>query len=64
MDAMPKFVKINTTASGRLGGTARAAKLSPSQLRAAAKKANKAKWDKYYAAHPDKVRPKRKQRAA
>lgn len=51
------------TEAGRLGGTARAAKLKPKQRLTIARKANKAKWDKYYAAHPDKVRPKRKRRA-
>ena len=67
VDAMAnkaKFVKINTTASGRLGGTARAAKLTQTQLQAAARKANKAKWDKYYREHPEKIRPKRKRRKA
>jgi len=54
MATKPIFVKINATASGRLGGTARAAKLTPAQLRAAARKANKARWDKYYAEHPEK----------
>lgn len=60
----PKFVRINATASGALGGSARAANLTPTQRKAASKRANKARWDKYYALHPEKIRPKRKRRAA
>ena len=52
------------TEAGRLGGTARAAKLNPTKRLAIARMANKVKWDNYYAAHPEKVRPKRKRRAA
>ncbi len=54
---MPKYVKINATASGRLGGLARAQKLTEKQRKAQARTANKARWDKYYLENPDRVRP-------
>jgi hypothetical protein len=41
---MPKYVKINTTASGALGGKARAAGMSPAKRKAAARKAANARW--------------------
>ena len=47
---MPKFVKINTTASGALGGKARAAKMSLAKRKAAARKAANVRWAAYRAA--------------
>lgn len=41
---MPKYVKINTTASGALGGKARAANMSAPKRKAAARKAANARW--------------------
>ena len=52
------------TDAGRLGGEARAAKLRPRRRLAIARRANKARWDKYYLEHPEKNRPKRKRKVA
>ncbi|MGA3079711.1 MAG: hypothetical protein ABSG56_39305 [Bryobacteraceae bacterium] len=38
----------------RAGGLARAAALSPEQRKEAATKAVQARWDRYYAEHPEK----------
>jgi len=46
--------------AGKLGGTARAANLTPKQRTLAARRANRARWDKYYREHPERERPKRK----
>jgi hypothetical protein len=55
---------ITVSDAGKLGGATRAASLKPRQRLAIAKKANRARWDKYYLEHPEKIRPKRKRRAA
>ena len=39
---------------GRLGGKATAAARTPEERRSAAKKAVEARWDAYYAEHPEK----------
>jgi hypothetical protein len=46
------------TELGRAGGHARAANLSEAELSAAGSKAIKARWDAYYAAHPEKLKAK------
>jgi hypothetical protein len=38
----------------RAGGLARAAALSPEKRKEAARKAVQARWDRYYAEHPEK----------
>jgi hypothetical protein len=38
----------------RAGGHARAAALSPEERAEAARKASQARWERYYAAHPEK----------
>ncbi len=43
--------------AGKLGGAARAANLTPKQRVAAARRANRARWNKYYREHPERVRP-------
>ena len=50
-------IQVDMTELGRKGGRARAAKLGPKKLRAAARKAIKARWEKYYREHPEKKRP-------
>lgn len=42
-----KFVRVNVQENGRLGGLARAAKLSPAKRKAAARKAVNVRWAKY-----------------
>ena len=46
--------------AGKLGGAARAAKLKPRERVMIARRANKARWDKYYREHPEKTRPKKR----
>jgi hypothetical protein len=53
-----KRTLVDVAEIGSLGGSARAANLSPEQLRAAARKAINARWDAYYAAHPEKLKAK------
>lgn len=55
---------VTVADAGKKGGAARAANLTPKQRAAAAKKANRARWLKYYQEHPERVRPKRKRKAA
>jgi hypothetical protein len=43
---------------GSLGGSARAANLSAEELSEASRHASNARWQAYYAAHPDKLRAK------
>jgi hypothetical protein len=60
---MGKKVKVSrvvdVTEMGRAGGKATAANRTPKERSAAAKKAIKARWEKYYAEHPEKVKTKR-----
>ena len=58
MAAKKKRTLVDVAVIGSLGGSARAANLSPEQLIAAAKTAINARWDAYYAAHPDKLQAK------
>ena len=58
MVEMGKKIKIDVTELGRAGGHARAANLSEAELSAAGSKAIKARWDAYYAAHPEKLKAK------
>jgi len=46
--------------AGKLGGAARAAKLKPRERVMIARRANKARWEKYYREHPEKTRPKKR----
>jgi len=55
---MGKKIMIDVTELGRAGGHARAASLSEVALSAAGSKAIKARWDAYYAAHPEKLKAK------
>ena len=50
MTKKTRYVKIDVQANGRLGGNARAAKLSASKRKAAARKAVNARWAAYRAA--------------
>jgi hypothetical protein len=56
-------VTVDVTELGRLGGAATAANRTPEERQKAAKKAIKARWDAYYAAHPEKKRPAGKKKA-
>jgi hypothetical protein len=55
---MGKKIVVDVTELGRAGGHARAASLSDEELREASSKAARAKWDKYYREHPDKLKAK------
>ncbi len=48
---------------GKKGGKARAKSMTADEKSAHARKAVGARWDKYYAAHPEMERPKKKARA-
>lgn len=50
---------IDVIAMGRAGGKATAASRTPKERLAAARKAIKARWDKYYKDHPEKLKMKR-----
>lgn len=50
---------IDVTELGRAGGKATAANRTPKERSAAARIAIKARWEAYYAAHPEKVKTKR-----
>jgi hypothetical protein len=60
---MGKKVKItrviDVTEMGRAGGKATAANRTAKERKAASALAIKARWDAYYAAHPEKVKTKR-----
>jgi len=45
---------IDTAEIGRKGGEARARNLTPKQRSQAARQAVQARWDRYYAEHPEK----------
>ena len=51
-----RFVRVDVQANGRKGGIARAAKLSPAKLSAAARKAVNARWKLYRAAKEEKAK--------
>jgi len=53
-----KRTLVDVAEIGSLGGSARAANLSPEQRKAAAMKAINARWDAYYKAHPEKLKAK------
>jgi hypothetical protein len=55
---MGKKITIDVTELGRAGGKARAANLSEDELSAAGTKAISARWKKYYAEHPEKLKAK------
>ena len=47
-------ITVDVTEMGRKGGRARAAKLGKAGLSEAMRKAVQARWDRYYAEHPEK----------
>lgn len=49
---------IDTREMGREGGRARAANLSDKELSASSSLASRARWDKYYREHPEKLKAK------
>jgi len=49
---------VDVTELGRLGGRATAANRSPKEREVAARCAVEARWDAYYAAHPEKLQAK------
>jgi hypothetical protein len=52
-------IVVDVTELGRKGGRARAEALSPEERRASARKAIQARWDRYYAEHPEKKKTAR-----
>lgn len=53
---------MDTKEAGARGGAARAAKLTKRRKRQIAKLAIETRWENYYAAHPERTRPKRKRK--
>jgi len=51
-------VIVDVTELGRRGGQATAANRTPEERAAAARAAINARWDAYYAAHPEKLKAK------
>ncbi len=49
---------VDVTELGRRGGHATAARRTPEERKAAARTAIEARWDAYYAAHPEKLKAK------
>jgi hypothetical protein len=49
---------VDVTKIGRLGGLARAANLSAKEMRESNRQAANARWEAYYAAHPEKLAAK------
>jgi len=49
---------VDVTELGRLGGRATAANRSPEERETAARNAVEARWQSYYAAHPEKLQAK------
>ncbi|MGO9262425.1 MAG: DUF5678 domain-containing protein [Bryobacteraceae bacterium] len=62
MAAKKKGTLVDVAEIGALGGSARAANLTPRERRQSASEAARARWDAYYAAHPEKVATKRTER--
>ena len=58
MAAKKRRTLVDVAEIGSLGGSARAANLSQNELREASRKASNARWDAYYAAHPEKLKAK------
>jgi hypothetical protein len=52
------LVMVDVAAIGSLGGSARAASLSAEERQEASRQAVNARWDAYYAAHPEKLKAK------
>jgi len=53
-----KRILVDVAQIGSLGGSARAANLSHEELCEASRKASNARWQAYYAAHPEKLQAK------
>jgi hypothetical protein len=51
---MGKIIRVDVTEIGRKGGLATAANRTPAQRRQAARIAIQARWERYYAEHPEK----------
>ncbi len=49
---------VDVTEMGRAGGKARAEKLSADELSEQGRNAVQARWDRYYKAHPEKLKAK------
>jgi hypothetical protein len=54
---------VDVTKIGRLGGLARAANLSPEEMQESNRQAANARWEAYYAAHPEKLAAKLERKA-
>lgn len=57
--AVSKYLASIGSVGGRASGPARMAKLTPAHRSLVASKAAKARWEAYYAAHPEKRAVKR-----
>ena len=63
MAGKKKRTLIDVAKIGRLGGSARAAKLSLAELQEASRLASNARWEAYYAAHPEKLKARQEREA-
>jgi hypothetical protein len=53
-----RSILVDVVEIGSLGGSARAAKLSPEQRQEASRQASNSRWEAYYTAHPEKLQAK------
>jgi hypothetical protein len=58
MAATKGRVLVDVVEAGRKGGEARRDNMTPSERRLSAQGAVNARWEKYYAANPDKLKAK------
>lgn len=61
---MGRKVTIDVGELGKRGGKARVAAMSPGELSEAGSNAAKARWEKYYRQHPEKLEEKKRRDAA
>jgi len=54
---------VDVAQIGRLGGSARAANLSAKEREEASRQAVNARWEAYYAAHPEKLKARQEKEA-
>jgi len=58
-----KRTLVDVAQIGSLGGSARAANLSADERREAGRQAVNARWEAYYAAHPEKLKARQEKEA-
>ncbi len=61
--AATKRVLVDVVEAGRKGGQQRRDNLTPAERKRSAQEAIRARWDKYYAEHPEKLIAKKEREA-